>query len=415
MDPRGGSHVPVSVNVLGDWRATTGLAEAARRSVSAMVATGARVSLHTRENPEVPRSASRFPAALKGLEGGRIGDIDVWYLNVHEFNIVPDSDLRPGAEPRYVVGSWAWELPRLAHIFEPQLERVDEIWVPSRFTAEAFRHHTTKPVRVMPIPVEPLIDLTLSRSDLGLPEEGCLFLFSFDVNSTMARKNPRAVIQAFEAAFDAVERHGPVRLVMKTSNLDSSGDLCARLADEVASVGGVLIDGELSRQEMDSLIGLCDIYVSLHRAEGFGMGMAEAMALGRPVIATAYSGNTDFMTAANSAPVRFRLRPITKSDHVEQPSVAPVYEPGQFWAEPDVGHAAEWMRRLWRDPSLRNRIGRAAAAAVRERYNHERVSAEMLTRLWELSRGRGDLEHPPERPLAPTDAARGDSHPGGQA
>ncbi len=199
----------VAVNVFGDWSATTGLAEAARRSVSAMAATNVRVTLHTRENPDVPRSESRFPAELWGLEGTRFGSIDVWYLNVHELNIVPDSDLRSGVEPRYVIGSWAWELPRLARILEQQLERVDEIWVPSRFSAEAFRNHTTKPVRIMPIPVEPLVDPVLSRSALGLPEDACLFLFSFDVNSTIARKNPRAVIRAFEAAFDSREQQGP--------------------------------------------------------------------------------------------------------------------------------------------------------------------------------------------------------------
>lgn len=176
--------------------------------------------------------------------------------------------------------------------------------------------------------------------------------------------------------------------MVKTSNLDSSSDLSAAFAHEVASVGGVLIDEELSRREMDSLIALCDVYASLHRSEGFGMGMAEAMALGRPLIATAYSGNMDFMTPANSALVRFRLRAIVESDHIEQPSVASVYEPGQLWAEPDIGHAAELMRRLCRDPTLRDRIGRAAAATVGKRYSHERVSSAMLARLQEINRSR---------------------------
>ncbi len=96
----------------------------------------------------------------------------------------------------------------------------------------------------------------------------------------------------------------------------------------------------------------------------------------------------DFMTPANSALVRLRLRPIVESDHIEQPSVASVYEPGQLWAEPDIGHAAELMRRLCRDPTLRDRIGRAAAATVGKRYSHERVSSAMLARLQEINRSR---------------------------
>lgn len=387
---RGQERSPV-VNVFGDWEATTGLAEAGRRSAEALLTTGMDVRIGTFENWDAPRSRRRMSSSFRGHNRGHQGDIELWYLNINELHLVPDAILRPSGGDNYVVASWFWELPRITNGLERQLARVDEIWAGSRFTASCFRGYTANPIRVMPVPIEPQVRDDLRRHDFGLPSDACLFLFSFDVNSSPARKNPWGVVQAFRRAFESSHRGGAVRLVVKVSNLDSLHPIGDALAGAVADVGGILIDDELTGSEMNTLIGLCDVYVSLHRSEGFGMGMAEAMALGQPVIATAYSGNMDFMTATNSCLVGFHLRPIEARDHVHHPAAASIYEPGQLWAEPDIIQAARWMRRLWEDPELRLRVGTAGAATVRQRYSRSAAGAAMAARLREI---RHERRHP---------------------
>ena len=373
------------VTVFGDWRATTGLAEAARHSVMALTNTGLRVWLNDRQVPGCLRAERRMPSALRDLPSGRRGPIDIWYLNVNELHVVADAELRPGGSDRYVIGDWFWELPTVATSLVSQIERVDELWVGSRFTAAAFRGHTGKPIRVLPVPIEVAPDPRLCRADFGLPETACLFLFGCDATSSLARKDPWAVIDAFGRAFDHSERSGPARLVLKTLNLRAFPEARERLTREVAAVGGILINESLTRSEMDALTGLCDVYVSLHRAEGFGMGMAEAMLLGLPVVATGYSGNMDFMTQANSCLTGYRLRPVEEADLAHHPGLDRICELGQLWAEPDVDQAARWMRWLYENPAARGRIGAAGSATIRRRYSSEAAGAAMTTRLDELA------------------------------
>jgi glycosyltransferase involved in cell wall biosynthesis len=381
------SRLVAEVNAFGDWRAMTGLAEAARHSVAALAGSGVRVWLNDREMPDIARTEERMPAALRGLRSGRYGPIDLWYLNVNEFPVVSNGELRPANIPRYVIGHWFWELPTVATTLVPQIARVDELWVGSRFTAAAFRGHTDKPIHVMPVPIETTPDPRLSRADFGLPEAVCLFLFHFDATSSPARKNPWAVLRAFGRAFDPWERQGTARLVIKALNLRRLPKVRERLTREVTNLGGIVIEESLTRSEMDALLSLCDVYVSLHRSEGFGMGMAEAMLLGLPVVATGYSGNMEFMTQATSCLTGYRLRPVDETDLLDQPGLDAVYELGQLWAEPDVGRAATWMRWLYENPAARRRIGAAASATIRRRYSPAAAGAAMTARLVELSEG----------------------------
>ena len=149
-----------------------------------------------------------------------------------------------------------------------------------------------------------------------------MFLFSFDANSFFVRKNPWGAVRAFHEGFSPTERRGPARLVIKTVNLDRHPREPGRLAAAVAQVNGILIEDDLPRDDMHALISLCDVYVSLHRSEGFGLGMAEAMYLGRPVIATAYSGNMDFTTETNSCLVGYRLRAIDIAENEYDAGIA---------------------------------------------------------------------------------------------
>jgi glycosyltransferase involved in cell wall biosynthesis len=388
LPPAGDGSCLPGVNLLGDWWATTGLAEAARRSAGALVAAGAHVSVINFPVPDVPRDETRAPAWLWDLPHDRAHPVDLWFLNVNEFGVLSDLDLRPQRTGRYTIASWFWELPRIATSYAAQVDRVDEIWVGSQFAADAFSSHTHKPVEVVPCVVEPAADARVTRGDLGLPEDACLYLFSFDASSFLARKNPWGVVRAFHEAFGPQERRGPVRLVVKTVNLGRFPEARARLAARIAQVGGLLIEDDLAAADMHALISLCDVYVSLHRSEGFGLGMAEAMYFGRPVIATAYSGNMDFTRQSNSCLVGYKLRPIDPVENSYDPGIATIYETGQMWAEPDLAQAARWMRLLYERPGVRRRLGAAGAATIRREYSSAAAQAVMITRLEEVARAR---------------------------
>jgi len=373
------------VNVIGDFAAMTGLIEAGRRLVQAAVSSGIDVEVTDVDLP-LPKSPAPTRSQLDGLSRGRSHDIEVWCVNVNELRHIDESTLRPpGERPRYVIAVWFWEALSLPHWARTEVARVDEIWVPSRFVRQAFQTATSKPVVVVPCVVDEALPGRPQRSDFDLPTDATLFFFNFDASSSDGRKNPWGVIQAFERAFTDDERSGPARLVIKTQNLDAHPQLRAELERQMKRIDGILVDGELPRDRMTGLIGCVDVYVSLHRGEGFGLGIAEAMVLGKPVIVTAYSGNMDYTTRTNSCLVGYTLRPIDESDHRLTPHGREVYEPGLTWAEPNVGQAARWMRYLYDHPEERVRIGRAGAMTVKEQLNPRTVGNVIANRLVEIS------------------------------
>jgi hypothetical protein len=228
------------------------------------------------------------------------------------------------------------------------------------------------------IPVQPTPPEPRTRADLRLPEDKFLFLFSFDYLSVFDRKNPLAVIEAFRRAF---EPGVGAALVLKCINHDRDPESHAALLEAASGHPDVeVVDRYMSSSDNNSLTSLCDCYVSLHRAEGFGLVMAEAMWLGKPVIATGYSGNLDFMTPANSLLVDHRLIPIG-------PGMGPYPAAGE-WAEPDVGHAATLMRQLFDDRDAARELGSKAAADIR-RTHSPRAAGEIVHRRLESIRGTG--------------------------
>jgi glycosyltransferase involved in cell wall biosynthesis len=353
------------LNVFGDWAATTGLAQAARRLTVAMIEAGFDLSLGTVLSG-APQDPSRIPELFGEVRKERRDAIDIWMLNVNEFPQISNELLRPSGRRSYAVGVWYWELTSFPEHLLPQIDRVDEIWVATAFVKAGFERVTSRPVRVVPAIVPELRGGGKGREDFGLGEDEVVFLFTFDVNSMIARKNPGAVIEAFARAFDTRAATSN-RLVIKVLNLERNPRFANWIRDAVSSVGGVLIDKDLKDSELVDLISCCDVYVSLHRSEGFGFGLAEAMALGKPVIATAYSGNLDFTTTSNSCQVGYRLTEITDADHAYDEGARAVYLPGSIWADPDIAEAARWMQLLSEDPEMRRSIGEAGRLTVLER------------------------------------------------
>lgn len=272
----------------------------------------------------------------------------------------------------YNIGCWAWELSGFPDIWDKSFDYVHEVWAPSRFVQEAISKKAPVPVICMPQVVEPgPADPRIARL-LGVPEDKFSFLFFFDFSSYIARKNPWAVIKAFELAFSG---SNAVCLVIKTSGMQQRPREFHEFSNQISrlKLPVVLIDRLLSDAQMKGLISGCDVFVSLHRSEGFGRGLAEAMYYGRPTIGTAYSGNTDFSNQGNSCLVDYTLVPVEEGAYP--------FGKQQIWAEPDIEHAAWWMQRLQREQALREKIGRAAHESIRHTHGAHAVGVRIANRL----------------------------------
>ena len=274
------------------------------------------------------------------------------------------------------VGYWYWELETIPQAWSAALDAVDEIWCATEFVAEAFRRVTDKPVVRIPLPIELHLSRPYTRADFSLPERRFLFLFTFDFNSFTKRKNPEAAVRAFRAAFPP--GRDDVGLVVKSINGSNRPELVAALREVIGGDERIVqMDRFLSRDEAYGLTSVCDAYVSLHRSEGLGLGLAEAMYLGKPVVATAYSGNLEFMHEGNSALVSYRMVPMSPGEYL-------YYDARFAWAEADVDEAARHMRRLVDDVEWREHLATAGQAEIRTRFTRERTAAALHARLESL-------------------------------
>ena len=266
---------------------------------------------------------------------------------------------------RPVVGYWAWEMPEVPPEWRPALACVSQIWVPSRFTAAALEPLLPGRVRVVPPPLglAPPVTSGMDRAAFGLPLDAVIVLVSFNLASSFERKNPFAAIAAFRQAFG--ERPDRI-LVLKVSHPDHAPADFLRLTQMARAPNIRLLTEIMAPDDRHALTACADIVLSLHRGEGFGLVLAEAMLFGKPVIATAWSGNTDFMDQSNAALVRYRLVPARDDRSVYR----------GLWAEPDLAEAAALLRMLADDPARCRTIGERARASTMARLDgHELVTA----------------------------------------
>jgi glycosyltransferase involved in cell wall biosynthesis len=210
-----------------------------------------------------------------------------------------------------------------------------------------------------------------SKAYFGLPDDRYTFLFSFDMASVMERKNPLGLIAAFRNAFQPVDN---AQLVIKVSRGEKDPDSLARL-QAAAGNGVTVIDAVMTREDALALLDCADCYTSLHRSEGLGLGMAESMLLGKPVIATGYSGNLDFMRPDVAHLVRYRRVPVTEG-------LSP-YPKGCHWADPVVDHAAKLMRRVFESPEDARALGARAKTHIEQLLSVEAASQRMAKRIQE--------------------------------
>jgi glycosyltransferase involved in cell wall biosynthesis len=359
------------INVLGHFRYVCGLGEAAHNVVRALEVVG------------VPHSKRDVPAGIAHDEPDRTGYLGLEPYDTSLLLSAPEPLVdycyplaglwkRPGT---YRIAIWYWELEAVPPEWRRHAALLSEIWAPTRFIHDAM-------AKVMPIPVTPMLPgivppraPSLPKRHFGLDPDRFTFLFMFDMNSILERKNPIGLIEAFRCAFP--QRHD-VQLVIKVTRGTADPASLARLKAACAAGGQaiVLIDRLMPREEVYALTKACDCYVSLHRSEGFGLTIAEAMFFGKPAVATGYSGNLDFMTADTSVLVPYKLVPLERD--------FAVYRKGSLWADPSTGDAADALRWVFEHPAEARAMGERGRAYVEEQLSLRAYGLRMQHRLVEL-------------------------------
>src|SRR6185437_7176837 len=327
----------------------------------------------------------------KGVETRRIGsfkpnrydqshayDVNVIQVTPDQLPSLFESIDRRVTRRSYNVLSTFWELPKAPEIWRSMLAGIQEIWTPNDFVANAFREIFSGPIVVMPHAVDVGEEPYPTRRALGMEPDRFYFIFSFDYFSSPYRKNPLAVIEAFQAAFP--EGSENVGLIIKSlGTSDQYPEIKQKIRDAAAADRRILdIDRPLARQDILGLIYASNAYVSLHRAEGFGFGMAEAMCFGRIVIATNFSGNTDFLTEATGFPIPYTLRPVARHEYP--------WSEGQNWADPNIKAAAAAMKLVFQAPETARDRAAAGQRLIRQNYAPGVVGQILKDRIERLMR-----------------------------
>lgn len=277
---------------------------------------------------------------------------------------------------RHTIAYWFWELEYITEAMLEAVDNVDEIWAGSAFVANAFAAVTDKPVRCVPLPVPEPQPSGRDRESFGLPDDRFVFLATFDQFSVPERKNPFGVIDAFTTAF--AENEGPI-LWIKTMNGSRGWRNHERLLLAAAHREDIVVwDQHLSRPDQMAVLNVADCLVSLHRSEGLGLHCAEAMWLAKPVIATRYSGNLDFMDDSCAALVDYDMIPVRNGEGI--------YPECALWADPHVDEAAQWMRTMACDRERAAAIGRAGRARMQAQASSAATGA-LMARLANLRPG----------------------------
>ncbi|QND48905.1 FkbM family methyltransferase [Rhizobium lusitanum] len=302
-------------------------------------------------------------------------DVSIIHTQPEPFfdKVFEKSDLSERGPRSYRVAYWYWEFDTIPDSWRVHAARVDEVWAATEFVAKGLREKLSIPVRTMFPGVRLAPFETRGRAYFGLPEDETLYLFTFHMMSIMERKNPLGLIRAFKRAFRPDE---PARLVLKTSFGDRLPKEIEKLRKAAEGFRITIIDEVYSPNDVLALMETCDVYVSLHRSEGLGLTMAEAMLMGKPVVATGYSGNTEFMNEENSLLVSYKL--------VKLGVPIPPYEADYEWAEPSEEDATQFLRRLYDEPDFARALGRKAKADAEQRLSVVEAGRRIVGRLAEI-------------------------------
>ncbi|MDX2050567.1 MAG: glycosyltransferase family 4 protein [Rickettsiaceae bacterium] len=371
------SHVNKSlakgVNILGLVRGDLGLGEHARLTGKAFDASGYNFSYYNLEKYAATSFTDRTIPPFQ-INQKLPYNTNIFICNADVITALHRDEGDSFFNDKYNIQYGAWELRNYPKEWIKSLGFFNEYWAMSSYLQQIVSDISKIPVILMPFPVEFTLQENIQRGSFGLPEDRFLFMFSFDLSSSIYRKNPQGVLKSFLMAFPKEKQVGLVIKVNFNKRLKSHAQYINDLKELAAKDDRIyLINEVLSRDGILGLLNASDVYVSLHRSEGFGIGMAEAMKMQKVVIATNYSGNTDFTLHSNSCPVDYKLIDVKEGEYM--------YHEGQKWAEPDLEHAAFYMKKLYEDRSLYKRLSVSGKKFIDENFNAKSIGDKYITRL----------------------------------
>jgi GT2 family glycosyltransferase/glycosyltransferase involved in cell wall biosynthesis len=358
---------PVGINVFGPFAATSGLGTAARGLLRAVQSTGLPTELH-------PYDVSRALARITPEERARKPTYRCNLFLANADQIAHFTALYPAGhfDDTYNIAVWAWELAAFRPDWYPSFAPLDEVWTNSAFEMESIGAISPLQLTKIRLPVEmEAASAEDGRDMFGIPRDRLVFLVAFDVGSTSARKNPRMAIEAFREAFAADEN---VFLVIKFHSTSMEPAITRQITRALRNADNVLVIADvLSEPDMALLRAACDCFVSAHRSEGFGLNLAEFMALGKVVIATAYSGNLEFFDETVGYPLDYDL--------IEIAAQSGPYMPFYVWADPSKASLMAQLRAVYEDQPAAWARGRLAAERIRAEFSPARIGQEIRRRL----------------------------------
>lgn len=349
--------ISIGFNIIGFGRGTVGIAEALRAVARSLEAANIPFCIYNLKNADFTHTEKEF---AKNESDEALYPFSLFVLPIHIQRDYLCHIPKSFYKDKYLITLPAWELEKMPTSWKGSLAFFDDVWAFSTFTKKALEHLLHKPIFVVPPAIrKPTFSLSTRKMFGFLPHE-YIFLGLFDYLSNAERKNPFATISAFQVAF--AKNQPGVRLVLKTNNHNVDNSHAKRLLKQTKGWKNItFINESYTSKKVWSLINAADCVVSLHHSEGFGLTCAEGMLLGKPIIATNWSGNTDFMNKKNSCLVPAKLVNLKKDS-------AP-YRKGDIWADPDVNIAARWMQRLYSDRELGEKIGRKGAQTIRSQLS----------------------------------------------
>jgi glycosyltransferase involved in cell wall biosynthesis len=357
----------LGINMVGYITAEMGVGESVRCAIRAAQSTGLPVAVKTVDPAEVFRNQDRSVTARNGTCPH---PVNIFHVNADQSEIVTEKLGASFVRDRYNIGFWAWELEEFPDRWQPAFRLFHEIWTPSSFCQTAIARKSPIPVVRMPHAIHFDPPPAADRSGFGIPSDSTVFISVFDLLSILERKNPFGMIAAYKQAFAGSKK---CHLILKVNHGRHRPEEMERIREATVGLPVTIIDETIDRAHVLALLQMADCLVSLHRSEGFGLSIAEAMYLAKPVIVTAYSGNMDFTNAQNAFLVDY--------DYVPVPRGCDPYDEGLLWAEPRPDSAVSQMRLVATNPDLRRARGAAGQDCIKTHFSPEAVGGMMRDRL----------------------------------
>ena len=362
---------PMGINLIGNIRGDSGLGQSCRLVAKELQAS--KIPFLVYEHHISDAFSMNNHSCDDMIQDELKYAINLFHINPHEFAVSYMQLGKKVWDKHYNIAFWLWETEEFPEEWIGCIDILDEIWTPAEFVSEAVRKVTNKPVYTVPYHVEAPIDTKYDRKHFGLPEDKFLYLMMYDSKSMMERKNPISVLNAFKKAFDKDDNAVGLVIKMNGRNEEDIAQI-QRLMDGYENI--YFMTETLPKVEVNSLIACVDVFVSLHRAEGFGLVMAEAMLNGTPCIATNWSANTEFMNSDVACMVNYKMIAL---DHEIGP-----YKKGSHWADADVNEAAMYMRKLADDKTLYEQMSHEAKTYIEQVLGMKSVTEKIENRVEEI-------------------------------